>query len=242
MRLGILSDVHGNLEALEVVLDFLVRNKATRFVCCGDIVGYGPDPHLCIERIRSLRALCVAGNHDRGVLSRVAAREFNTSARTALVWTRRQLTKDDLHYLDSLPLVDDFFGLHVVHSNCSAPEHWEYIFTVREAEEEMAYFSTPACALGHSHYAFIVERRPGEEARLSANHSVQMRPDAKYVINAGSVGQPRDGDPRASCVLLDAESGLVSIHRLAYDIPSVQAKMSRAGMPEFLISRLSLGR
>ncbi|MEO0082645.1 MAG: metallophosphoesterase family protein [candidate division WOR-3 bacterium] len=242
MRIGIFSDVHANLEALEAVLDFLRTQGATRFICCGDIVGYGPDPAACIELVRSLRGPVVAGNHDRGVLGRVAAADFNRAAREALSWTARQLADDDLAYLDSLPLVDRFDILHLVHSSPSAPERWDYVFTVQDAGEEMSFFETCVCVIGHSHYPFIVERRQTELPRLVGNYSTELRPNAKYVINAGSVGQPRDGDPRACCLVFDTDARAISFHRVDYNIPKVQAKILRAGLPEFLATRLSLGR
>jgi diadenosine tetraphosphatase ApaH/serine/threonine PP2A family protein phosphatase len=242
MKVGIFSDVHGNLEALSAVLGLLKGKGAGSFVCCGDIVGYGPDPHACVRRVAALRGPVVAGNHDYGVLGRVALASFNAAARAALAWTAKQLTEDDDAYLDSLPLTQQLGSLYLVHSSPSAPEHWDYIFAVREAEEEMGYFSSIGCVIGHSHYPFVVERRSGEPARLLSGNSIKLRPDAKYLINVGSVGQPRDGDPRACCVLFDTETRVISFSRVEYEIPVVQAKILRAGLPEFLASRLSLGR
>ena len=242
MKLGIFSDVHGNLEAFEAVLGFLREQGVAEFACCGDIVGYGPDPRACIERMKSLGAAVVAGNHDCGVVGRVDPADFNAAARNALEWTSGQLTEDDLAYLGSLPFTRQFGSFFLVHASPSAPERWGYVLAVREAEEEMEYFPSVGCVIGHSHYPFVVERRPGEPARLLDDSCFVMRSDSKYVINAGSVGQPRDGDPRACCLIQDTETGAVAFHRVDYSISKVQAKMTRAGLPGFLIDRLSLGR
>ncbi|OYD15522.1 hypothetical protein CH330_05475 [candidate division WOR-3 bacterium JGI_Cruoil_03_51_56] len=241
MKIGIFSDIHGNLEALTQVLAFLRNSGATIFICCGDIVGYGPDPHACIERIRNLRGPVVAGNHDYGVLGRVPAGNFNPAARIALAWTKEQLDEKDLNYLDSLPLIEQFEPLCFVHAAPSAPEQWEYIFAVREAEDEMKYFASNACIVGHTHYPFVVERRAHEPAKLIRQDSFEMRADAKYVVNVGSVGQPRDGDPAACCVLYDTGTKFISFHRVKYNVRTVQEKILRAGLPEFFANRLALG-
>ncbi len=242
MKLGIFSDVHGNAEALDVVLDFLRGQGATSFVCCGDLVGYGPDPVRCVRTVAELRGLVVAGNHDYGVLERIPAEEFNQLAVRALAWTKKQLGEEELTYLDSLPLTEESEPFYIVHSSPSAPGQWEYVFMLHDAQEEMKFFSANVCLLGHSHYPFVVEQRGDESARLVKQSSFRVRPDVKYLINAGSVGQPRDGDPRACALLFDTRSRMMSVHRLEYDIKAVQEKMLRAGLPEFLAERLATGR
>ncbi len=242
MKVGIFSDVHANLEALDAVVSYLERQGANSFACCGDLVGYGPDPVACIERIRRLDAVVVAGNHDYGVLGRLPMCEFNAAARAALNWTRAQLQEEHTDYLQALPLTVELGQLFLVHAAPSAPDLWPYILSVGQAELEMNSFACRCCVVGHSHYPFIVERRPSGHATLVAGDSVRLAEDGKYVVNAGSVGQPRDGDPRACCLLYDEETGVLSLHRVEYDIPAVQNKMRKAGLPEFLVSRLSLGR
>jgi predicted phosphodiesterase len=242
VKLGIFSDVHGNLEALEAVVRVLREKGATQFVCCGDIVGYGPDPNLCVETIRRMHCTGVAGNHDYGAVGKAPLDGFNSAATRALLWTRDQLTESNRLYLENLYLIDEEDPLLIVHSSPSAPDAWEYVFTLREAEEEMKYYPGGICVVGHSHYPFAVEHAPGEPARLVRHDHFEIRPDAKYFINAGSVGQPRDGDRRACCLLLDAGTQSMTLCRVPYDIEAVQAKMRAAGLPEFLASRLEIGR
>jgi predicted phosphodiesterase len=242
VKIGIFSDVHGNLEALEAVVRLLRDKGATRFVCCGDIVGYGPDPNLCVETIRRMHCTCVAGNHDYGVVGKVPIDGFNSAATQALLWTRDQLTGSNRLYLENLYLIDRDDPLLIVHSSPSAPDDWEYVFTLREAEEEMAYYPGDICVVGHSHYPFVVERAAGEPARMVRQDRFEIRPDAKYFINAGSVGQPRDGDPRACCLLLDVGAQSIASYRVPYDIEAVQGKIRAAGLPPFLASRLGIGR
>ncbi len=242
MKFGIFSDVHGNLEALDAVLQLLRDKGATRFVCCGDIVGYGPDPNLCVETIRRMHCACVAGNHDYGAVGKVPIDGFNSAATQALLWTRDQLTDSNRLYLENLYLIDEEDPLLIVHSSPSAPDGWEYVFTLREAEEEMDCYSGCICVVGHSHYPFVVERTPGEPARMVRQDHFEIRPDTKYFINAGSVGQPRDGDQRACCLLFDAGAESMTLFRVPYDIQAVQRKIRAAGLPEFLASRLEIGR
>jgi diadenosine tetraphosphatase ApaH/serine/threonine PP2A family protein phosphatase len=242
VKLGIFADVHGNLEALDAVMHMLRYKGATHFVCCGDIVGYGPDPNLCVEAIRRMHCTCVAGNHDYGAVGKVPIDDFNSVATQALLWTRDQLTESNRLYLENLYLVDEEDQLLVVHSSPSTPDAWEYVFTLREAEDEMKYYPSGICVVGHSHYPFAVERAPGEPARMLRQDHFEIRPDTKYFINAGSVGQPRDGDPRASCLLFDDGTQTVTLCRVPYDIAAVQRKIRAAGLPEFLASRLDIGR
>jgi diadenosine tetraphosphatase ApaH/serine/threonine PP2A family protein phosphatase len=242
VKYGIFSDIHGNLEALEAVLLLLRREGATRFICLGDLVGYGADPNACVEAVRQLKARVVAGNHDLGAIQRVAISRFNSAAQQALFWTREQLTRNNRLYLENLPLTDTLEPLHLVHASPSAPDRWEYIFTVREAEDEIGSFTESACLVGHSHYPFAVECPNGSPCRLIRPDAVRLDPAAKYVINAGSVGQPRDGDPRACCLLYDVGAATLTYHRVTYDVGTAQQKIRAAGLPEYLASRLGSGR
>jgi predicted phosphodiesterase len=239
VKLGILSDIHGNIEALEAVLDVLRDRGAERYVCCGDIVGYGPDPNGCVEIIRGLGCICVAGNHDYGVVGKIPLTGFNSTANRAALWTRPLLTESNRLYLENLPLTAEEGSLHFVHSSPSAPDAWEYVLTVREAAAEIEYCAGTVCAVGHS---LAVERLPGKPGRLIRQEAFVIQPCAKYLINAGSVGQPRDGDPRSCCLLYDDDTREMTYLRVSYDIPAVQAKIRAAGLPEYLASRLESGR
>ena len=242
MKLGVLSDVHGNIEALEAVVRVLRDKGATRFVCCGDIVGYGPDPNRCIETIRAMHCACVAGNHDYAAAGSIPVRGFNSSAASAALWTRDQLTKPNRLYLENLPLTFLEAPLFIVHSSPSAPEAWGYVLTLRAAAAEMEHYPGGVCVVGHSHRPLAVERLPGKPARQLREDVFDIRPDAKYFVNAGSVGQPRDGDPRACGLQYDYGNRSMTRFRVPYDIAAVQLKMRAAGLPEFLASRLETGR
>ena len=242
MRFGIFADVHGNIEALEAVVRLLRDRGATGFICCGDIVGYGADPNLCVETVRRLRCTCVAGNHDYGAVGKVPIDRFNSAATEALLWTRTHLTESNRLYLENLPLTAKEGPLLFVHSSPSAPDVWEYVLTLPEAAAEMEHCSGGACVVGHSHQPLAVERLPGKPGRLVRQDSFAIRPYAKYLINAGSVGQPRDGDPRACCLLYDNDTQEMTYLRVPYDIPATAAKIRAAGLPEYLASRLESGR
>ena len=242
MKLGILSDVHGNMEALEAVVGLLRDKGATRFICCGDIVGYGPDPSRCIETIREMHCACVAGNHDLAAVGSIPIRDFNSAAARAALWTRDQLAESSRLYLENLPLTYNEEPLLIVHSSPSAPDAWLYVLTLHEAADEMEHYPGGVCVVGHSHQPLAFERLPGKPARRFREDGFDIRPDAKYFINAGSVGQPRDGDPRACGLLYDDGNQTMTRFRVPYDIAAVQGKMRAAGLPEFLASRLETGR
>lgn len=242
MKFGIFSDVHGNLEALEAVVHLLRDKGATRFICCGDIVGYGPDPNLCVETIRRMHCACVAGNHDYGAVGKISLTGFASAASQALQWTRNQLNESNRLYLENLYLVAEDGPLLIVHSSPSAPDAWEYVLTLRQAAEEMGQYPDGICVVGHSHQPLAVVRLPGKPGRLVREDGFDIRPDAKYFINAGSVGQPRDGDPRACCLLYDDGNQSITRYRVSYDVAAVQRKMRAAGLPEVLAGRLETGR
>ncbi|MEO0078988.1 MAG: metallophosphoesterase family protein, partial [candidate division WOR-3 bacterium] len=201
MKTGIISDIHGNLAALEAVLALMRDRGVTRFVCCGDIVGYGPDPNGCVEAIRNLHTVCVAGNHDYGVVGKTSIRAFNESAAAAVTWTRNKLSLANRVYLENLPLTERLDPMLIVHASPSEPEEWVYLLSLVEVEEEMNYYPDRICLVGHSHHPFAVERLPGQQARFITADSFELQPEARYLINVGSVGQPRDGDPRACAVI-----------------------------------------
>jgi len=242
VRIGVISDIHGNLEALEAVVAVLRDKGATQFVCCGDIVGYGSDPNLCVEAIRRMRCTCVAGNHDYGAIGKVPIDGFNSVAAQALLWTRGRLTESNRLFLEKLPLTAEEGPLFVVHSSPSAPAAWEYVLNLRAADREMEHYAGGVCMVGHSHQPFAAERQPGRPARIVRGDTFKVLAKARYFINAGSVGQPRDCDPRACCLMYDEAVQEVTYLRVAYDIAAVQAKIRAAGLAEYLASRLESGR
>ncbi len=242
MKTGILSDIHGNFAALEAVLEVMKDRGVTRFICCGDIVGYGPDPNRCVETIRSLHAVCVAGNHDHGAVGKTSIRSFNDSAATAVRWTRSKLSIANRVYLENLPLTERLEPMLIVHASPSEPDEWFYLTNLADAEEEMEYYPDRVCLVGHTHCPFAVEQLPGQRARLITEDSFELKSEARYLINVGSVGQPRDGDPRACAVIYNSRTGVLSFYRVEYDVAATQKRIRAADLPQVLADRLVQGR
>jgi predicted phosphodiesterase len=249
MRTLILSDIHSNLTALEAVLG-QAQGKYDQVICLGDIVGYGPDPNEVIERVRALQpAAVVRGNHDKACCGISDAQDFNAVARTAATWTREQLPAENLSYLrqlDTGPLA--VAGFQIVHG--SIRDEDEYVFTPRDAHENLELAQVPLTFCGHTHFqGGFALRDTGrlEVLRVRIEPGVgfaeyPIAPGAKYLINPGSIGQPRDGDPRAGFAFYDHEKPLVEYWRVPYDIEATQKRMKTAKLPEPLIARLSVGR
>ncbi len=246
MRIGILGDIHSNLEALEAVIDALRSEGVDHWVQVGDIVGYGPDPRECLDLVRELKCTVCMGNHDAAVVNLLDTDYFNAYARAAIDWTRQQLRTEDLEYLRSLPLVVEHHTYTVVHGTLHMPEQFGYVLTQVEAKESLRQQRTLVSFVGHSHVpAIYIERpdmRPNElEVLYDSEISTTTENATKILANVGSVGQPRDEDPRAAYALYDTERGTLSIRRIAYDLQTTQAKIKRAGLPDVLADRLSLG-
>lgn len=240
-RYAVLSDVHANLEALDAVLESVGQTAAEDVLFLGDAVGYGPSPNECIDLLASACKVLLAGNHDRGAVGLTDITYFNAYARDALEWTKGVITGENKNLLRSLPvkkaLRDE--DILLVHSTPKEPEEWHYLLTLWDAEINFQYLDNRFCFLGHSHQPFIIEKLPSGEL-VTYKDSTKIKERCKYIINAGSVGQPRDGDPRACFVTIDDED--VEIIRVPYDIAGVQTKMKKVRLPDRLIERLSIGR
>jgi len=245
MKIGILGDIHGNLEALSAVVEVLKRENVDVWVQVGDIVGYGPEPSACIDLVRELGCVTCLGNHDAAVLGRLDTSYFNNFARAAIHWTAPQLRPSDYEFLNALELVVEKEEFTVVHGTMHMPEQFGYVVSVVEALESFEHQKTRLCFVGHSHVPAIYLRRdenprdihvvPHSEAEIS------YRGFERVLMNVGSVGQPRDEDPRAAYGLVDTDLEIASIRRVHYDIERVQAKIREAGLPDVLANRLSLG-
>ncbi len=242
MRCLILSDIHSNIEALEAVLND--AGTMDQVWCLGDVVGYGPSPNECVGRLQGLPNLaCLAGNHDWGVLGRLDLRDFNPDARQANIWTRGQLSAEARAWLEERPetIVDGQFTL--VHGS---PRHpiWEYILYASTAISSFRHFDTRYCLVGHTH-APVAFRERGNETGCEMLPPSELNPltldEARLIINPGSVGQPRDGDRRASYAVLDLETLTFENRRVEYPIQRTQDKMVEAGLPSRLILRLGYG-
>lgn len=242
MLYGIIADVHGNLEAFNTVLSRLQR--ADKMVCLGDIVGYGPDPNACVEKVRGLGIPSVAGNHDKAVTGELEMTWFNRNARDAVNWTREIISKENLEFLRNLPEVLEEDGFQLVHGSLRSPLE-EYITSISEALGTFERMNRDVCFVGHSHAPlFIARKKDGnyDGRALLDGEEIVVGDYDKVIINVGGVGQPRDGDPRASYGVYDSKTSLFSLHRVEYNIGQVQEKMKKVGLPLPLIERLAFGR
>jgi diadenosine tetraphosphatase ApaH/serine/threonine PP2A family protein phosphatase len=243
VRYAIIADIHANLAAFTAVLDDMShRGAVAELWCLGDVVGYGPDPHQCIERLRQYASICVAGNHDRAAIGKLDTAYFNPEAATACRWTAGQLDPDDLRYLESLPLVIQRDRFTLVHGSPREPL-LEYLLSTQQAIENLPHFNSPVCLVGHSHKPLVFalsQTGAGSRRELPAGATLPLA-DNRLIINPGGVGQPRDGDPRAGYAIYDAEAGLISHYRVPYNIGATQSRMADHGLPYSLIRRLSYG-
>ena len=239
MRIAVLSDIHANLPALDAVL--ADAGQVDGIWHLGDVVGYGPDPDGVVARLREVAATGVRGNHDAAACGGSEIDWFNPDARSAMEWTRGAIATATVEWLAALPERRTLEGCELVHGSLREPL-WEYVTSPAIARDSLAILREPIGLHGHTHVpgAFVehgdrVERvsaRPGSSLELERRRAL---------VNPGSVGQPRDGDPTASYMILDPGTASVTWHRVAYDIAAVQAAMREAGLPGFLVSRLSIG-
>lgn len=238
---AIISDVHANLESLNAVLAVIEGLPVENILFLGDAVGYGPDPNECVELIRKKSALMIAGNHDLAAAAAADLTYFNPYAREAIEWTAAVLKPALKGLLGRLPLTGTVpeEGIFIVHASPRDPEGWHYIDTLAEARMGFQYFTGQICFIGHSHVPIIIELMPDGTVRTYEDRAV-LQEKCRYIINAGSTGQPRDGNPDAAYAML--RGNIVEIIRVSYDIVRTQQKMRDAGLPAFLIQRLALGR
>lgn len=243
MRIAIIADVHSNLVALTAVLDDIERGGGVDGVwCLGDVVGYGPEPSACIERLREMAAVCIAGNHDHAASVKINIADFNSAAAAASRWTMRQLSPEEKEYLGELPTRLTRGDFTLVHGSPRGPL-WEYMDAAVVAAGNLAHFETRYCLVGHTHVPMVFTA--AENGDVEARHWTTGDPvvigKAKLIINPGSVGQPRDGDPRASYALYDSDEGSLRLYRIGYDVRTTQKRMQALGLPERLITRLEYG-
>ncbi len=238
-RYAILGDIHGNWEALTAVLSDAEEQGVTDYACVGDIVGYNPNPAECVDRIRELDCLAVCGNHDHYCSHSESRQDLNQIAAAALAWTRDQLSDEQLTFLRDLPYVCDSAGFEIVHATLYEAEMFDYVFGIFEALGSFSRQNTEVCFHGHTHVPVVFEEENGVTVRRF--DTLALRPGSRYFINVGSVGQPRDGDPRAAYAVYDLAAGEITLHRVPYDVASTQRKIVDAGLPEPLAMRLTFG-
>lgn len=251
-RFAIISDIHGNLAALHAVLASIDELGITEIVCLGDIVGYGPNPCECVDTVLDRCQTIVRGNHDGGVLERAQLSEFNGVARTALLWTRDALLPTHLKRLAALPTHAHLMGTAMCVHDSPQPGTAAYVHDARAAAFAFRGVETAICLLGHTHVpmAFEVQSlfhddpvtpREISVRPLRDGDIVTLDPGSRYILNPGSVGQPRDSDPRASFAILDLNMGCFQLCRVPYDIAATQLATSAVGLPELLAHRLAIG-
>jgi len=241
MKSLVISDIHANLTALEAVIEDAGEVDAVWFL--GDLVGYGPDPNECIDLVKSFpNSVCLQGNHDAATLGNIDDITFNPPARQAIRWTRKCISPENLDYLKKLPESINLEDISFAHGSPREPV-WEYLLDSRNATENFNYFKTPYCFVGHTHLPTVYMMKNGDfHASLYAPEKdtlVELQPRA--IINPGSVGQPRDRDPRAAYAVFDKENLTIEFRRVPYDIQAVQERMRKAELPHRHIQRLAGG-
>ena len=240
MKYAIIADIHGNLEAFQVVLEDIRAQNATHIVCLGDVVGYNANPKECLQIVRDLNIPVVKGNHDEYCSTENHLDGFNPHAADAVHWTRNQLNAEDKQWLRDLKysrMVDNFT---IVHATLDAPQRWGYVFDKLAAAASFPYQNTQLCFFGHTHVPVAFMR--DTVVRGGTYSKFKIDAAKKYFINVGAVGQPRDNNPKCAYVIYDTTAQTIEIRRLDYDIAAAQAKIIAAGLPERLAERLAYGR
>jgi len=240
MRIALFGDIHANLEALEAVLADGSDQGCDKWVCMGDVVGYNANPAECLERVRAMDIPVVKGNHDEDAAGDHSLESMNPIAAEALEWTRRQLSEEQREWLRKLRMVRQVEDFTVVHSTLDQPQSWNYVTNKFDAMSNFSYQFTNVCFHGHTHVPRVFVR--SARVKEVPAESVQIEEGMKYFINIGSVGQPRDGDWRASYVIYDIVSRTVIFRRLEYDLDTAQKKIIAAKLPEGLATRIAEGR
>jgi predicted phosphodiesterase len=242
MRAAVISDIHANLHALEAVLEDVEGERPDAVWCLGDLVGYGPRPNECCAVVAERADLCLVGNHDLVSLDRADVSDFNYEAAAAALWTREVLTDESRRFLEELAPSAGTEQAQLFHASARDPV-WEYILTDEAALATLSLTTAPLVLVGHSHVALALSfddgALSGGVSPAGTNHSLD---GPRSLLNPGSVGQPRDGDPRAAWLLLDFERRFGSFRRVAYPIERTQSEMRDAGLPEGLVKRLESGQ
>ena len=240
MKYAIIADIHANLEAFQVVLDDIKEQNCTHVACLGDVVGYNANPKECLDIVRGMNIPCVKGNHDEYCSSEDHLEGFNPHAAEAVNWTRKQLTVEDREWLRDLKYLRLVANFTIVHATLDVPQRWGYVFDKLAAAASFTYQNTGVCFFGHTHVpvAFIRD----SQVRGGTYSKFKVEPGRKYFVNVGSVGQPRDGDPKAKYVVYDMDESSIELRKLDYDIPGAQKKILAAGLPARLAERLAVGK
>jgi len=246
MKYIIFSDVHSNLEAVKAFCQAVESIDHDKKVCLGDIVGYNADPNLVIEWICSEVDIVLAGNHDYAVLKKTDLNYFNSFAYQACAWTRGALKKENKEFLEGLPIEKEGDDIYWVHSSPLEPTKWHYVSTLQSAVKNFDYFEQTLCFLGHSHLPSIFEKDKNNKIHsLSASNGslkIELDPESRYIVNVGSLGQPRDGNSNPVFVIYDTDRHIIEFQRFSYNLSLTQEKIIGCGLPQALAARLADGR
>ncbi len=242
MRYAFISDIHANLEALESVFEDIDKNSIDEVICLGDVVGYGANPNECVDLVSKRCPVTLLGNHDAAAVDLLTTQHFNIHAKIAIEWTSQTLTDANRSFLAALPVKKTREIMTLVHATPYEPNMWYYITSLEEAAFNFQFFNNKICLVGHTHIPMIIVLE-GEEIYVHQEKVFEFKnKNIRLLVNIGSVGQPRDRDPRSSYGILDTEKGEFRIQRVTYDFAKTQAKMKKIRMPDFLVNRLAEGR
>lgn len=241
MRYGIFSDIHSNLEALEAVLAAYQLEKIDKYLCLGDVVGYAANPKECIAKVQALAMVTIAGNHDWASIDLSPADYFNPLAKEAISWTKLNLDDRDTYFLGSLKLIYKNEDLTLVHGTLDNPQDFNYLTDDYIARETFRLLENNICFVGHTHIAGIFIKDKDGHIDYDEGNSIEIKEGNQYIINVGSVGQPRDGNPQAAYCIYDTAKKEAQIKRISYNIEITRRKIISAGLPRFLADRLVSG-
>ena len=242
MKYALLSDIHSNLEAFQAVAEDLAQEKVDDVFFLGDIVGYGADPGRCIELLQELTTHIIAGNHDWAAVGLTETGSFNPVAKTAIEWTAGKITSRQQTFLAQLPLIKNYPHSTLVHATPHHPEAWDYLPSLKEASQSFKYSDQHLCFIGHSHTPITFVKDQEGKISVLPDTAFTLKDAHRYIINVGSVGQPRDGNPHAAYGIYHADDARFTLKRIPYTIERTQEKIIEAGLPPFLASRLAEGQ
>jgi len=242
VQIALISDIHGNLEALVSVLNQIEKLRVDEIHCLGDVVGYGCNPIECLNLIDKNAKVKLMGNHEYAILGHISTDTYTAIAKMSTEWTRNTLTDREFSIISDFKMKKSFDNILMVHASPYENDYWRYILTPEEAYRAFEDISEKICFYGHSHIPMIFTESSSGLPRRQVGHDFDPFEESRYLVNIGSVGQPRDNDPRACFVTFDTESQDIKYHRVEYDINKAQSKMTKAKLPEMLINRLAVGR
>lgn len=241
MIIAIFSDTHSNLEATEEAFNEMKKEGVEEYLFVGDAVGYGANPNEVTERVKELAKICVAGNHDYASVGLIDPEFFNLQAYKAICWTKENLKKENEDFLKNMPLKAKYGEISLVHGSFSSPASWEYVLSLTQALKEFYYFDTQIGVIAHSHVPFAIELRKKDIRQVTSNE-FYLEPESRYLLNPGSIGQPRDGNPKSSFIIFDTDKKKITFKRVKYDVERAQKKILEKNLPLWLAERLSYGK